>query len=145
MKVLHLNTERTWRGGEKQCLRLAAGLRDRGEESEVVAQPGSPMAERARAEGLVVHEVPMRGEWDLGAVRAIRRLYRGRAPDVAHMHTSHAHTLGCLARVEFRQAPEPAPDAGGRPAHQQHGRIMPCHQHDGVTARPLGAAPPGRG
>ena len=99
MKVLHLNTERTWRGGEKQCLRLAAGLRDRGEQSEVVAQPGSPLADRARAEGLTVHEVRMRGEWDLGAVRAIRRLYRDRAPDIAHMHTSHAHSLGCLARI----------------------------------------------
>ena len=99
MRVLHLNTERTWRGGERQCLRLAAGLRDRGEESEVVAQPGSPLAERARAEGLTVHEVRMRGEWDLGAVRAIRRLYRERAPDLVHMHTSHAHTLGCLART----------------------------------------------
>ena len=99
MKVLHVNTERTWRGGEQQSLWLAAGLRDLGEESEVVAPPGSPLAERARAAGLPVHEVGMGGEWDLGAVAALRRLYRGRSPDVVHMHTSHAHTLGCLARV----------------------------------------------
>jgi glycosyltransferase involved in cell wall biosynthesis len=99
VKVLHVNTERTWRGGEQQTLWLAAGLRDLGEVSEVVAQPGSPLAERARAAGLAVHEVRMRGEWDLGAVAAIRRLYRERDPDVVHMHTSHAHTLGCLARV----------------------------------------------
>ena len=98
MRILHVNTERTWRGGEQQTLWLAAGLRDLGEESEVVAQPGSPLAERARAAGLVVHEVKMGGEWDLGAVRAIRRLYVERKPDLAQMHTSHAHTLGCLAR-----------------------------------------------
>lgn len=99
MKILHINTERTWRGGEQQTLWLAEGLRDLGEESEVVAQPGSPLAERARAAGLAVHEVRMGGEWDLGAVGAIRRLYGERKPDIAHMHTSHAHTLGCLARV----------------------------------------------
>jgi glycosyltransferase involved in cell wall biosynthesis len=104
VKVLHVNTERTWRGGEQQTLWLAAGLRDLGEESEVVAQPGSPLADRARAAGLVVHEVRMGGEWDLGAVRAIRRLYAERDPDIAHMHTSHAHALGCLARVG-RQRP----------------------------------------
>ncbi len=99
VKILHVNTERTWRGGEQQTLWLATGLRDLGEESEVVAQPGSPLAERARAAGLVVHEVRMGGEWDLGAVLRIRRLYRERRPDVCHMHTSHAHALGCLARV----------------------------------------------
>lgn len=99
MRILHVNTERTWRGGEQQTLWLAAGLRDLGEESEVVAQPGSPLAERARAAGLAVHEVRMGGEWDLGAVLAIRRLYAARDPDLVHMHTSHAHTLGCLARV----------------------------------------------
>jgi glycosyltransferase involved in cell wall biosynthesis len=99
VRILHVNTERTWRGGEQQTLWLATGLRDLGEESEVVAQPGSPLAARARAAGLRVHEIGMGGEWDLGAAAAIRRLYRDRDPDVAHMHTSHAHTLGCLARV----------------------------------------------
>jgi glycosyltransferase involved in cell wall biosynthesis len=97
VRILHVNTERTWRGGEQQNLWLATGLRDLGEESEVVAQPGSPLAERARAKGLAVHEVRMRGEWDPGAMRALRRLYRDRAPDIVHAHTSHAHTLAGLA------------------------------------------------
>lgn len=97
MRVLHLNTERTWRGGEQQTLWLASGLAALGEGSEVVAQPGSPLAERARAAGLPVHEVRMRGEWDLAAVAALRRVIRDRRPDLLHMHTSHAHTLGCLA------------------------------------------------
>jgi glycosyltransferase involved in cell wall biosynthesis len=103
VRVLHVNTERTWRGGEQQTLWLAAGLRDLGEESEVAAPPGSPLAARARAAGLRVHEVRMRGEWDLGAVRALRGIYRERDPDVVHMHTSHAHALGCLARVGRRR------------------------------------------
>jgi glycosyltransferase involved in cell wall biosynthesis len=101
VRVLHVNTERTWRGGEQQSLWLAAGLRDLGEESEVVAQPGSPLAERARAAGLTVHEVRMRGEWGPGAVLALRRLFRERRPDVVHAHTSHAHALAGLAKVRM--------------------------------------------
>ncbi len=99
VRILHVNTERTWRGGEQQNLWLATGLRDRGEESEVVARPGSALAERARAAGLPVHEIPLRGEWDLASVLSLRRLYGRRRPDIVHMHTSHAHTLGCLARI----------------------------------------------
>ncbi len=97
MRVLHLNTERTWRGGEQQTLWLATGLRDAGDASEVACPPGSPLAQRARAAGLPVHEILMRGEWDAAAVGALRRLFRERRPEVVHMHTSHAHTLGCLA------------------------------------------------
>jgi glycosyltransferase involved in cell wall biosynthesis len=103
MRIFHVNTERSWRGGEQQTLWLAKGLRDIGEESAVVAQPGSPLAERARAAALPVHEIRMRGEWDLAAVLALRRLYAEHEPDVCHMHTSHAHTLGCLARLGRRR------------------------------------------
>ena len=97
VRILHLNTERTWRGGEQQSLWLAAGLRDLGDSSEVACQPGSPLAERARKAGLVVHEILMRGEWDTSAAGALRRLFRERRPELVHMHTSHAHTLGGLA------------------------------------------------
>ncbi len=102
IRTLHVNTERTWRGGERQTLLLAAGLRDRGQGVEVVCPPGSPLGERAHAAGLVVHEIPMRGELDVWAIRALRRIYRESAIDVVQLHTSHAHTLGALARLGRR-------------------------------------------
>jgi glycosyltransferase involved in cell wall biosynthesis len=97
LTVFHLNTERTWRGGEGQTLALAAGLARRGHRSVVVAQSGGELARRSAAADLPTHEVAMRGEWDLLAVRRIARLLRAERPDVVHMHTSHAHTLGVLA------------------------------------------------
>lgn len=106
MRILHVNTERTWRGGEQQNLWLARGLRDGGDESEVVAPPGSPLAERARAEGLTVHGIPMRGEADPVAMMRLRALFRDRRPDVVHMHTSHAHTLACMAALGLRHGPK---------------------------------------
>ena len=96
--TLHINTERTWRGGERQTLLLARGLRDRGHIAEVVCPPGSPLGERARECGLTTHEMPLRGELNPRAISRIRRLYRERAVDIVQMHTSHAHTLGVLAR-----------------------------------------------
>jgi glycosyltransferase involved in cell wall biosynthesis len=63
----------------------------------LLGQPGSPFVERCRAAGLETAEIPMRGELDPLAVARIVRLVRRFRPDVVHMHTSHAHTLGVLA------------------------------------------------
>ena len=97
-RSLHLNTERTWRGGEKQTLYLVRGLLDRGHLAELVCPPGSPLESRAREQGVTVHPIPMRGELDLIAVTRIRRVLRGGDYDFVQMHTSHAHALGVLAR-----------------------------------------------
>lgn len=93
MNVLHLNTERTWRGGEQQTLYLHQALCGRGVSSHLICQPESPLAHRACDAGLPVFEVGMRGEVDLGACRRIRRLIAQNGCDLLHAHTSHAHSL----------------------------------------------------
>lgn len=97
MRSLHIDTERTWRGGEQQALYLGRGLRDRGHEVLVVGQPRSPFVERMRAVGLETVAIPMRSEADATAVGRLMMLLRRFRPDVVHMHTSHAHSLGVLA------------------------------------------------
>ena len=103
LRTIHLNTERTWRGGEQLTLTLAEGLAKRGHTADIVAQPGSPMAERARAAGLAVHEVRMRSEVDLLAVLALRRIFREHRFDVLHFHTPHSVTLGGVAAAGARR------------------------------------------
>jgi glycosyltransferase involved in cell wall biosynthesis len=103
MRVLHINTERTWRGGEQQTLYLAGGLKDRGHQTTIACQPRSPLAVRARQQDVDMVELAMRGEGDVAAVYRLARIIRGRTFDVVHMHTSHAHTLGCLASWLARQ------------------------------------------
>lgn len=97
LRTVHINTERTWRGGEQQTLYLAAGLDRRGHGVEVIAQPGSPLEERARQAGLSVSPISMRGEGDVFAVAKIAKVLKRVRAQIVHMHTSHAHTLGCLA------------------------------------------------
>ena len=97
-RTLHINTERTWRGGEKQTLLLVRGLRAEGHDAELVCQPQSPLARRAQEEGIPIHPIAMHGELDPLAIRAIRRLLRRGGFQVCQMHTSHAHALGVLAR-----------------------------------------------
>ncbi|NVM21814.1 MAG: glycosyltransferase family 4 protein [Desulfobacterales bacterium] len=99
MKILHINTERTWRGGEQQTLNLLRGLKKRNIASHLFCQPGSPMEERAKKAQIAVFPVAMRGEADFLAGRQLRKLINRFDYDIIHSHTSHAHTLAFLASL----------------------------------------------
>jgi len=94
LRILHLDTERTWRGGEAQLLHLAEGLARRGHFCIVAGQPGSPLLARAAQKGLKTEPVAMSSEWSLSAVRLLSRILKRERIQVIHMHTSHACTLG---------------------------------------------------
>jgi glycosyltransferase involved in cell wall biosynthesis len=97
LRVLHVDTEKTWRGGEQQALYLAEGLARRGVANLCVGRPDAPYVERCAAKGLEVAPLANRGEADPSAVLKLRRIVKTWKPDVIHMHTSHAHALGVLA------------------------------------------------
>jgi glycosyltransferase involved in cell wall biosynthesis len=97
LKTLHINTERTWRGGEQQTLFLAKGLIKLGHEATIVCQPDSPLALKAKQEQIETYEIKMRGEADVIAILKLAFLLNKNDYDVVHMHTSHAHALGVLA------------------------------------------------
>lgn len=99
LTVLHVNTERTWRGGEQQTLYLLDGLAARGVKNILVAKLGGAMAERARAAGHEVVEMRMRGEADVSVPWRIRKLIREHGVQLLHAHTSHGHVYIQLAAV----------------------------------------------
>ncbi|MAO52108.1 MAG: glycosyl transferase [Pusillimonas sp.] len=88
MRVLHLNFERGWRGGERQTLLCLRQLRKQGHDAHLLARAGEPLAKAARAEGFKVHEarnVP---------AACFRLLGLGRRFDILHAQT--ANTLSWL-------------------------------------------------
>jgi len=102
---LHLNTARSWRGGERQTLLLLEGLRREGHAASVVCPPGSPLAKRAHTSGIPVHEIPLRGELDLSSAMKLRRLIRQLKPQILQLHTAHAHSTGLLSRLGLGTRP----------------------------------------
>jgi L-malate glycosyltransferase len=97
MKTLHINTERTWRGGEQQTLNLLCGLYERNITAHLVCQPESPMEKNAKKAGIMVFPVAMHGEADIVAAFKIRKILNSQDYDILHAHTSHGHVLGFLA------------------------------------------------
>jgi L-malate glycosyltransferase len=96
VRVAHLDTGRTWRGGQSQVLLLLRGLAARGHGCLLLA-PGGPLLERARALGFETERWSPFAEWDVAAMlRAVATLRRF-GPEVVHCHGARAHALGAPA------------------------------------------------
>jgi glycosyltransferase involved in cell wall biosynthesis len=102
VRILHLDSGRHWRGGQRQVLLLAAGQRERGGEPLVVAAPNSPLAGRLKTLGLASAAVAMRADFDVIAMRRVRRLVSRWRPDLVHAHDARAHAIALGALVGTR-------------------------------------------
>src|SRR4029453_2094313 len=96
MFSLHIDTARTWRGGQNQVLVTVMGLRSLGHRTMLVAHPDGELRQRAR-EGLDVFPLAPRTEMDLGAAWRLARLIKSLTPDIVHAHDSHAVAMASLA------------------------------------------------
>ena len=96
MRILHVDPERAWGGGEVQVLGLVRELAARGHASTVATHPGGPLERASAAAGIAVVPLRVANHFDLRAGLALRRL----APrfDVIHFHTARAHALAPLCR-----------------------------------------------
>jgi L-malate glycosyltransferase len=96
MFSLHVDTARTWRGGQNQVLLTVNGLRSIGERAALVAHPDGELRRRA-AEGLELIPMAPRAEMDLTAAWRFSRVIKRLAPDVIHAHDPHGVAMASLA------------------------------------------------
>jgi L-malate glycosyltransferase len=96
MRVIQINSESSWRGGEQQLFNLALGLKEQGVEQLVAARPASPLGLRMKEAGIPVLPIEPAYGWDFRTVRILRGVVREWQPHLLHAHTGHAHTLGWL-------------------------------------------------
>jgi glycosyltransferase involved in cell wall biosynthesis len=93
---LHVDTARTWRGGQNQVLLTVNGLRSIGQRASLVAHPDGELRRRA-AEGLDLIPIAPRTEMDLSAAWKFSRLLKRLQPDVIHAHDPHGVAMASLA------------------------------------------------
>jgi glycosyltransferase involved in cell wall biosynthesis len=96
MFSLHIDSARTWRGGQNQVLLTVLGLRALGHRSMLVAHPAGELRQRAR-EGLDLVPLAPTTEMDLSAAWRLSRLVKQLKPDVIHAHDPHAVAMAALA------------------------------------------------
>ena len=96
MRILQLNFERGWRGGERQTLLSLLHMQQAGHQVSLLARRDEELAKRAKEQGLSVVECASVG----AALRYL--LLHGRGFDIVHSQT--ASCMSWLARAAFLAA-----------------------------------------
>ena len=96
MFSLHIDTARTWRGGQNQVLVTAMGLRALKHRTMLVAHPEGELRQRAQ-EGLDPIPLAPKTEMDLAAAWRLSRFIRQLRPDVIHAHDPHGVAMAAIA------------------------------------------------
>ena len=96
MFSIHIDTARSWRGGQNQVLLTVLGLRALGHRTMLVAHAEGELRQRAQ-EGLELMPIAPKTEMDLGAAWRLSRVIRRLRPDVVHAHDPHGVAMGALA------------------------------------------------
>jgi glycosyltransferase involved in cell wall biosynthesis len=112
MFSLHIDTARTWRGGQNQVLVTVLGMRAAGHRAMLVAHPDGELRARA-AEGLELLPLAPRTEMDLSAAWRLSRAIKQLRPDVVHAHDPHAVAMAALA-LSMSTQPKRAPLVAAR-------------------------------
>lgn len=99
MRVLHLASERTWRGGEQQTAYLIEELQKLSVECHVACRKGSSFEKHC-----LQHQIPhitlsFSKVMPLPTAYSIKEYTNRHGIDIIHMHTSNAHTMGVLAHL----------------------------------------------
>ncbi|MFH1957479.1 MAG: glycosyltransferase family 4 protein [bacterium] len=104
MKVFHIDSEKTFRGGQQQVLYLLEGLRKYGVENILICPGASPLFQRCS--GVKKESAAMISEFDIFSAIKTAKLINAEKPDILHCHSAHALSVGVMARFFSKQKPK---------------------------------------
>ena len=106
MFSLHIDTARTWRGGQGQVMHTVMGLRALCHRTALVAHPEGELFRRMR-EGTDLIPLAPKNEIDLAASWRLSRVLKQLRPDVVHAHDPHAVAMAATALSIVSLSPAP--------------------------------------
>jgi L-malate glycosyltransferase len=97
MKILLVNNDKGWSGGQEHLKDLATELVPNGVEVHFLVRAGSKSDSRFRETGLPVHAIPGHGWGDIRAFFSMVRLFRRERFDIVSVNREHDLLLTALA------------------------------------------------
>ncbi|MBF0226702.1 MAG: glycosyltransferase family 4 protein [Desulfobacterales bacterium] len=104
IRVLHIDTEHAWGGGQQQVAYLMDYMHKQGlNNTALVCQPKSYFEKYCKEKGIPFYPVKMRGEMDFIAGYKIARLCKKNNFNILHLHSAHALASGLWAKLFYNK------------------------------------------
>ncbi|KAA5548721.1 glycosyltransferase family 4 protein [Adhaeribacter rhizoryzae] len=97
MKVLHLSSEKTWRGGEQQIAYLLSELVTHNVQVFVACRRHSAFETYCRQQNIPHLSLPFANEFDLVTALQLKKYCKQNKIDLVHVHSAHSHALSVWA------------------------------------------------
>lgn len=97
MKVLHLSSEKSWRGGEQQIAYLIEELSEVGVENIVACRPDSAFEDYCKQNSIPHISTGFTSSFNFRTALAIKQYCLEQQPDLMHLHSSKSHSLAVLS------------------------------------------------
>ena len=103
IRVLHIDTEKTWRGGQQQAFYLHKGLIEENIFSLMICNPNSELKKRCEQSNFPHIIIKMRNEIDLLAAFEISRVCKKENISILQAHSAHALSIGIIKLIGVRR------------------------------------------
>jgi L-malate glycosyltransferase len=105
LKVLHLSSEKSWRGGEQQIAYLIEELGEMGVTNVAAVKKGSVFEQHCIRKNIPHLSLPFANTVDVLSASTIARFCRKNQIDIVHMHSAKSHGIGVLSALLGNRTP----------------------------------------
>ncbi|RMF98304.1 MAG: glycosyltransferase family 1 protein [Candidatus Schekmanbacteria bacterium] len=99
LRILHINAEKEYRGGEMQTLLLSKKLIERGHQNIICCQPESGIEKECNKAKVPFFTVKMKSDADIIAAFKIMRWISNNTIDIIHTHNPRALAMGFFIKL----------------------------------------------
>lgn len=99
IKVLHLSSEKTWRGGEQQIAYLVSELQAMGIANIVAVKKDSAFEKYCQKKKISFFSLPFKNSIDIRTSLAVKKICKDQGVNIIHLHSSKSHGIGVLSAV----------------------------------------------
>ena len=105
LRLLFVDSEKVWRGGQEQVCSLIKGMLEQGHSVYLAAPKNSPLAHQALSLGAIVLPLQQRFELSLLTMWRLFRLMKKQLFDIVHFNTQRPIIAGTLAAKISQKSP----------------------------------------
>lgn len=101
LNILHIDTEKYWRGGQQQAFYLHQGLIKKNIKSLLVCNLNSELKNKCENNNLPFVEISMFGEADIIAAYKISKICRKNKINILHAHSAHSLSIAIMVKYFY--------------------------------------------